>query len=200
MTTETPPAGRLERRKARTRASIIEAAAALFHQRGYEETSIQHIAELADTGVGTLYGYFDSKDEILREVLLLARNEALEGYLAAIDEQTPTIDRICTALRQVGVWVRNNRTILIAAFQISARQRPLDEEQAVWVYNAFATMLHEGIASGELRKVPVDTTVRMLLGAYTTAMLGLAAWKGREDDPKTLADLDLLTRGMLVGA
>ncbi len=69
--------GRLERRKARTRAAIIDAATALFHERGFEETSIQQIAERADTGVGTLYGYFGSKDQILREVLHLARNEAL---------------------------------------------------------------------------------------------------------------------------
>lgn len=198
MTTESPAVGRLERRKARTRASIVEAAAALFHQRGYEETSIQHIAELADTGVGTLYGYFGSKDDILREVLLLARNEALEGYLAAVDETTPAIDCICTALRQVGVYVRDNRTILIAAFQVSARHRPLDEEQALWIYNAFAGLIRSGIESGELRAVPVDTTVRMLIGTYTTAMLGLAIWKGREDDTRTLKDLDQLTRNLLL--
>src|SRR4026209_1050501 len=76
--------GGLGRRKARTRAAMVSAASSLFHERGYEETSIQHIAELADTGVGTLYGYFESKDEILREVLQTERDEALEAYFAGI--------------------------------------------------------------------------------------------------------------------
>ena len=49
MTTVAPAPGRLERRKARTRAAIISAASKLFHERGYEDTSIQQIAELADT-------------------------------------------------------------------------------------------------------------------------------------------------------
>ena len=91
--------GRLERRKARTRAAIISSASKLFHDRGFEETSIQHIAELADTGVGTLYGYFESKDDILREVLQTERDEALEQYFASIDERT-TLSPRCAARRR----------------------------------------------------------------------------------------------------
>ncbi|MCA9823169.1 MAG: helix-turn-helix transcriptional regulator, partial [Dehalococcoidia bacterium] len=60
---------RLERRKARTRASILSAAEQLFGSRGYDDTSIAQIAETADTGVGTVYGYFASKAEILQAVL-----------------------------------------------------------------------------------------------------------------------------------
>ena len=80
---------RLERRKARTRATILEAAGALFRDNGYEETSIQQIAERADTGVGTLYGYFASKEEMLHEVLRQHSDEAIERYQASVDESTP---------------------------------------------------------------------------------------------------------------
>ena len=115
--------GRLERRKARTRASIITAASKLFHERGYEETSIQHIAELADTGVGTLYGYFSSKDEILREVLQTERDEALDRYFASIDRTTPYMERACMAVLALAAYLRNNRTILTAGDDERARVR-----------------------------------------------------------------------------
>ncbi len=197
MTQEASVPGRLERREARTRAAIIGAATRLFHEKGYEETSIQQIAELADTGVGTLYGYFASKDDILREVLHRARNEALGKYLATVDERTPSIDRMCRALDSLAAYLRNNRRILVAVFQVAAKNRPVDEEQAAWLYSQYSELLTEGIARGELRAVPVDATVRMLVTTYMTASLGIGAWYGREDNRALAEDLETLTRTLL---
>ena len=198
MTIMAPPApGRLERRKAKTRAAIITAASKLFHDRGYEETSIQHIAELADTGVGTLYGYFGSKDDILREVLQTERDEALERYFASIDESTPYMERACRAIEALAKYLKSNRTILTAAFQIGARNRQVDESQAEWLHLGFRKMIEDGIAAGEFRQIPLDATVRMLVGTTMLAMLGIGNWAGEEDKPQTLADLDAITRSVL---
>ena len=189
--------GRLERRKARTRAAIIAAASSLFHERGFEETSIQQIAELADTGVGTLYGYFESKDDILREVLQTERDEALEQYFAGIDERTPYMERACMAVHSLATYLKKNRTILVAAFQVGARNRQVDEAQAAWLHQGFREMIDAGIAAGEFRPLPLDATVRMLVGTTMLAMLGIGNWAGEEDKPQTLADLEALTRGLL---
>ncbi len=189
--------GRLERRKARTRAAIISAASKLFHERGFEETSIQHIAELADTGVGTLYGYFDSKDDILREVLQTERDEALDQYFASIHEQTPYMDRAVMAVNSLATYLRKNRRILVAAFQVGARNRQVDEAQAEWLHEGFREMIQSGIAAGEFRPLPVDAAVRMLVGTVMLAMLGIGNWAGEEDKPGTLRDLETLTRGVL---
>ncbi len=197
MTQTAGAPGRLERRKARTRAAIVASATRLFHEQGYEQTSIQQIAEAADTGVGTLYGYFASKEDILREVLRQARNEALGKYFATVDERTPAIERVCRALDSLAEYLRSNRRILVAMFQVAARNRPVDEEQAVWLYNQFWELLTEGIGRGELRRVPVDATVRMLVTTYMTATLGIGPWQGREDDPELRSDLETLTRGLL---
>lgn len=189
--------GRLERRKARTRAAIISSASKLFHERGFEETSIQHIAELADTGVGTLYGYFDSKDDILREVLQTERDEALEQYFASIDERTPYMERAVMAVNSLAVYLRKNRRILVAAFQVGARNRQVDEAQVAWLHSGFREMVQEGIAAGEFRPLPLDATVRMLVGTTMLAMLGIGNWAGEEDKPGTVAELETLTRGVL---
>jgi AcrR family transcriptional regulator len=196
LTTVVAPPGRLERRKAKTRASIIFAASGLFHERGYEETSIQQIAEKADTGVGTLYGYFNSKDDILREVLQTERDEALEKYFASIDERTPYMDRACLAIAALASYLKNNRTILTAAFQVGPRIR-VDESQAEWLHTGFREMIKQGIAAGEFRPLPLDATVRMLVGTTMLAMLGIGNWAGEEDKPETLRDLDELTRCVL---
>lgn len=192
-----PGPGRLERRKARTRAAIIAAASRLFHDRGFEETSIQHIAELADTGVGTLYGYFDSKDDILREVLQTERDEALEQYFASIDERTPYMERAVMAVHSLAMYLRKNRRILVAAFHVGARNPQVDEAQAAWLHEGFREMIQSGIDAGEFRSLPVDSTVRMLVGTTMLAMLGIGNWAGEENKPGTLRELETLTRGVL---
>ena len=56
-------------RSRRTRQRILEAAAAAFEERGYDETTTAEIARRARVAVGTLYGWFPDKRAILLEIL-----------------------------------------------------------------------------------------------------------------------------------
>ena len=177
---------------------ILEAAGTLFRDRGYEETSIQQIAEQADTGVGTLYGYFASKEEMLHEVLRLHSNEAVERYRAAVDDTTPAVDRICTALDTFATYILENRPILGAAFQLDSRRAARRPEQPMeWLVSAYKALLNEGIAAGELRAVPVDATARSLITTYLLAMLEVGIWHIPGQLEATRRDLQALTRALL---
>lgn len=201
MTVAAPNArpGRLERRKARTRAAIIEAASSLFHAQGFENTPIQQIAERADTGVGTLYGYFDSKDQILREVLRVHSDEALAHYNAVVRPDTPHIERIVAGLVTLADYIREHRTVLLAAFQLAGKTQsaPEDENTDDWLVGAYKHMLREGVAQGGLADVPVDATARLLIGTCFQAMLHVGVWQGPRDDDKALADMETLVRLLL---
>ena len=188
--------GRLQRRKALTRAAIVQSATELFHRNGYEETSIQQIAELADTGVGTLYGYFSSKEEILREVLKVRSDAALSSYFEAVDESTGYVDRVVTAIRVLAGFIRDNRLVLAAAFQTAARDRRLDAHWAEMLTSSFSQLISTGIERGEIAPLPIETTTRMLIGTCTMAMLRIGVWDGQDGD-ETLADLETITRRLL---
>lgn len=56
---------RRERKKEETRASIINCAVSFFREKGFEETSMEEIAEKSDVSKGTLYNYFENKESIL---------------------------------------------------------------------------------------------------------------------------------------
>ncbi len=56
------------RRKQQTRGEIIRAAFELFGQRGYEEVSMDSVAEAAGVSRATLFNYFPQKELILREI------------------------------------------------------------------------------------------------------------------------------------
>ena len=51
------------------RGRILTIARRHFRQSGYSRTSMREIAESAGIGVGNIYNYFTSKDELFREVI-----------------------------------------------------------------------------------------------------------------------------------
>jgi AcrR family transcriptional regulator len=72
-----PAGGRVERRKARTRAGLLGAARELFAANGLQETTIAEIAERADIAIGSFYNYFRTKEDLLDALL----EEELAGQL-----------------------------------------------------------------------------------------------------------------------
>jgi AcrR family transcriptional regulator len=58
------PGTRLDRRKARTRQALVDAAVQLIAEGRGDRASIQEITDAADIGFGSFYNHFDSKDQL----------------------------------------------------------------------------------------------------------------------------------------
>jgi len=72
---------RLDRRKARTRRALIDAAVRLIGEGRGDRASIQEITEAADIGFGSFYNHFDSKEQLFQT----ASEEVLERWGQMID-------------------------------------------------------------------------------------------------------------------
>src|ERR1700676_1359510 len=93
-TTEVRP-GLRERKKQKTRDTIINVALELFAERGYEHTTIAEIADAADVSPRTIFAYFPSKEDILFDDLA-----ALQERLAQALRERPAGATALDALRQ----------------------------------------------------------------------------------------------------
>src|SRR5437667_6963496 len=59
--------GLRERKKARTRQAIADAAARLFAERGYEQVAVSDVAREAEVSEQTVYNYFQTKEQLVTD-------------------------------------------------------------------------------------------------------------------------------------
>jgi AcrR family transcriptional regulator len=74
-------------RSRRTRRALVEAAAAVFEERGYDETNTAEIARRAGVAVGTVYGYFPDKRAILLEIVHETVEQMAQMVLQRLDPE-----------------------------------------------------------------------------------------------------------------
>lgn len=77
-----PDMPRRRRDSAATRAALLEAAAELFAERGFDQTTVRDVAANAEVNQALLFRYFGSKQELFAEVLNRHSRQLLEGVSA----------------------------------------------------------------------------------------------------------------------
>ncbi len=78
--------GKPRTKSAKTRLRILDAAARTFRDKGYSATRLADIAADADIQAGSLYYHFDSKEQLLHEVLERGHGRVAETVRERIGE------------------------------------------------------------------------------------------------------------------
>lgn len=172
---DTSAAARGERRRARSRTAILEAAEVVFRARGYEAARVEGIAERADMSVGSIYQHFDGK----RGLYLTLVDNALElftQYMARSED--PAFSPLQRVLAGGDAYLRFHLDHP-GAFQFLAFRAPgedaLADDDALEVrvrdrvgllLDRFARQIDAAIEAGEARPVDADRLTRFLWGAW----------------------------------
>jgi AcrR family transcriptional regulator len=77
-----------------SRTQLLDAAEEIFGRKGFHETTLKEIADRADFSVGSVYSFFQSKDDLYISVWLRRGEEFLPGLESAIAHATDGIDGI----------------------------------------------------------------------------------------------------------
>lgn len=153
-----------------SRTRILDAAAKTFRRKGYAATTLNEIAKAADMQAGSLYYYFDSKDELLEEVLDIGISRVHEAVKESQERLPPdasqreriraAVDAHLTMLLKHGDYTSANISIFAQIpEEIQRRHIPKrDAFSALW-----RRILGRAQKAGALRDDVDLSTVRMLL-------------------------------------
>ncbi len=87
-------AERKEREKEKRRCEIILAAEKVFFSKGLEKSTMDDVAEIAELSKGTLYLYFENKEELLNEIAVRGVQILEEYFQKAIRNKKNGIDKV----------------------------------------------------------------------------------------------------------
>ncbi len=195
-----------ERKKAKTRAALLEASQRLFARRGYTGTTLEDISAEVDITTQTLLRYFDSKAQLalapltahLEEIerFLLDQNRSVDTlsawrlYLQLEAEEATNPSESTTAtyvanLRAYDAWVDKD-PLLVA--RLSGVERELQEVLAT------ALARDAGVGSDDLH----STLVAALLVAGRRAIWD--RWLARNCDTDSLVEDQLAVVDYAVGS
>lgn len=168
-----------KRRKHRQRRDeVLDAAAAVFSEKGFHAATLKDIAERVGVQPAGLYHYVESKEAALIEVCRRSGRAFLEAMKASLEEDRPAPDLLRDAIRR---HIQNNRRELVYIFAFRRSGLPgavlpdlqgmASEYQALW-----ESVIARGVDRGELapRTDPHTAAIALL------AMLnGAVEWYGR---------------------
>lgn len=175
---------RRERRKRELRARILEAARALFGERGVDATKVLEICELADVAHKTFFNYFPTKRHVLRELAQDSIEKLLEDLEQARREGGSSAGRIRAFFARVAANAAEagpmQRELLTELVHV-AHEAGTESEQARLLHDAFASIVAEGRREGDLDARHSDETLTEIwMGAFYGLMFN---WANLEDYP-----------------
>jgi AcrR family transcriptional regulator len=107
-----PVEGRIERKKKEMRQKIVNVAMDLIQRQGFNNTTMDQIAEDADVARKTLYNHFPVKEAIVDDYVRGLSKEYSQEALATLQNLPDTRSRLLDTLSKVYEWVAINPEII----------------------------------------------------------------------------------------
>lgn len=170
------PTGLRERKKAKTRAAIQAHALRLFAKQGYDETTVDQIADAAEVSQSTFFRYFPTKEDVVLhdrfDPLMLAALKREPPDLGPITAMRGAMRSVFGSLSDQELGQERLRGALIMSVP-ELRARSLD--QMAGTLQDFSEAVPAWLGR------PPDAAIRNLVGAVFGVCM--AALVGAVDDP-----------------
>jgi len=149
---------RQEKRKEITREKILNAARAVFSQKGYSGTSIADIVKKSKLARGTFYLHFQNVEQVLnallQEIFIDIQRYLTDMQVEALDHKNFKIALSDLAKSLLSVFQKNRETVVLLLTTMNAE--PRIRAQTIWFQElmqaSIRVMLDRGITSGRLKK------------------------------------------------
>jgi len=198
---------RREREKLRQRQEMLATALDLFSQKGYHNVSMHEIAAQAEFAIGTLYKFFQNKEDLYRALVLEQCDKFEDALIQAIETPEDEIEKLRNYVRTRSERFRSNlpfvRLFLAESRGVSfSIKAGLNEELRKRYYNfleRLATIFERGIKNQRFKKIAAPYYLAAALDSIIDASLLL--WLDAPDrhpypeDPDTI--LNIFFKGLI---
>lgn len=144
-----PKAGAARKVPRKRRAEVLDVAARVFHEKGYDATTIQDIADEIGILKGSVYYYISSKEDVLFELLEEVHQAALKAVLEAVERDGDSLQKIHAFVETLSRFNAENRVrmgILLHDFRSLSEDR---RREIVRERDRYDRILRELITEGQ---------------------------------------------------
>jgi len=181
---------------------LLAATARVLAERGYAGLSTNRVAAAAGVSVGSLYRYFDDKDDLVRELRVRSTTDILGDLTAAMSAAValPTRDAIRQVLATLVAALQRHRPLtsaLVNEVPLGAQSNVLPEvEQQLAQFTRMFVAVH----APHLTPVEAEARIYLALGVALSTCLRIALDPPAGIAEERLVDLaaDLLHSGLVL--
>jgi TetR/AcrR family transcriptional regulator len=198
---------RREREKLRHRQEILSTALFLFSEKGYHNVSMHEIAKQAEFAIGTLYKFFQNKEDLYKALVLEQSDRFERAITKGIEEPDDEVEKLKNFIQVKSEWLRNNLSFVRlflaerrgASFNIKAG---LDEDLRKRHYafiKKLAAIFDKGIKRKRFKDIadPFHLAVALdsALDAFLLLWIDAPERHSYPEDPDDI--LDIFFKGLL---
>ena len=193
---------RLTQRGRERRRQLMDYAALRFAEGGYHPTSVAEIVSGIGVGKGVFYWYFESKEELLVEILRESQLDLRRVQHQAIADEVDPVRRIELGMRASMRWLDTHRhlsTITQFAATEQAFAPTLRERQQVAVDDV-VRHVSEAIAQGRIRDQDPVVLAHAILGVTNQLARTFVLERGADPEEVANAAVTFCMEGLLGGS
>lgn len=175
---------RIERKKEETRKRIISTAVDLFNKQGFEQTTVEQIAEAADVAKGTIFNHFPVKEAIVLAYVQKRLKEVRPEIVKRVETMPDTHARLTALFNLTNEWLENSfNEDVIKKYMTYMIQTLLDTAKNQEARSGYGDILQSiismGQEKGEIRRdIPAETLAIYMDWQNALVMMAWLAYPG----------------------
>jgi len=158
------------------REQIMQAVEKLFTSRRFHEITLDDVAQGARVGKGTIYRYFQDKDDLFFQTATSGFDDLCELLRRKVPENNPFVEQLISACAQISGFFNRRRQLFqmmqaeenrMYWFKGTIRDRWMAKRKKLVA--AVAEIIRKGVAEKKIRTdIPAEVLATFLLGMLRT--------------------------------
>ncbi len=192
---------RRELNKIQCRSRILKMSRRLFTAKGYENTTMEDIAEASEVSKATLYNYFSSKENLLLGIVEAALEEIRQLVTVELCQEPDSVEKIRQVLETLAVDSIRYITLTRRIFYLNVSEGNALHVTRLELLEILRQLVDEARERRQLRRdLTTEELVDAFMGVYLVTQFGwedIGQYTEAQCRQKVRRAMDAILRGLL---